>query len=279
MTDIVAAFHLAVSLILHMDRSLLDIIGLSLAISLTAVAAAAVLGLPLGAAVALGAFPGRQSVVLLLNSAMGLPPVVVGLLLYLVLSRSGPLGSLGLLFTPTAMVVAQTVLVLPIIAALTRQVVETLWEEYAEQLRSLGCSRRRAVPTLLWDARYSLATVILAGFGRASAEVGAVIIVEALLTAFFLIVILGATDDRAPKGFGPLAIGLSLTLIHLVSIPISNTSVNPARSTGVAFFNGHDAPAQLWVFWLAPLLGGLIGGVIYPLLFEGGKLAAAKTAR
>jgi len=120
------------------------------------------------------------------------------------------------------------------------------------------------------------------GYGAHSPShysLGAVIIVEALLTAFFLIVILGATDDRAPKGFGPLAIGLSLTLIHLVSIPISNTSVNPARSTGVAFFNGHDAPAQLWVFWLAPLLGGLIGGVIYPLLFEGGKLAAAKTAR
>lgn len=109
------------------------------------------------------------------------------------------------------------------------------------------------------------------GYGEHSPahySMGAVIIAEALLTAFFLIVVLGATDDRAPKGFGPLAIGLSLTHIHLVSIPISNTSVNPARSTGVAFFNGDGAAGQLWVFWLAPLFGGLIGGLLYPLLFE-----------
>ncbi|HKI40632.1 MAG TPA: aquaporin Z [Mycobacterium sp.] len=120
------------------------------------------------------------------------------------------------------------------------------------------------------------------GYGEHSPShysLGTVIIAEVLLTAFFLIVVLGATDDRAPKGFGPLAIGLSLTLIHLVSIPISNTSVNPARSTGVAFFNGDGAPAQLWVFWLAPLVGGLIGGLVYPLLFEGGKLAPNKRAR
>ncbi|GAB20192.1 aquaporin Z [Gordonia effusa NBRC 100432] len=106
----------------------------------------------------------------------------------------------------------------------------------------------------------------------------AVLLAEALLTAFFLIVILGATDGRAPKGFGPLAIGLSLTLIHLISIPISNTSVNPARSTAVAFFNGDGAPGQLWAFWVAPLVGGLIGGLLYPLLFENGKFALGKTA-
>jgi aquaporin Z len=118
------------------------------------------------------------------------------------------------------------------------------------------------------------------GYGAHSPShytLGAVIIAEVLLTTFFLIVVLGATDDRAPKGFGPLAIGLSLTLIHLVSIPISNTSVNPARSTGVAFFNGDGAPGQLWVFWLAPLIGGLIGGLIYPLLFERGKSAHEET--
>jgi aquaporin Z len=117
------------------------------------------------------------------------------------------------------------------------------------------------------------------GYGAHSPShysLGAVIIAEVLLTAFFLIVILGATDDRAPAGFGPLAIGLSLTLIHLISIPISNTSVNPARSTGVAFFNGDGAPGQLWVFWLAPLVGGLIGGLLYPLLFERGKSAVDK---
>jgi aquaporin Z len=119
------------------------------------------------------------------------------------------------------------------------------------------------------------------GYGEHSPShysLGAVIIAEVLLTAFFLIVVLGATDDRAPKGFAPLAIGLSLTLIHLISIPISNTSVNPARSTGVAFFNGDGAPGQLWVFWLAPLIGGLIGGLIYPLLFESGKSTSGETA-
>lgn len=119
------------------------------------------------------------------------------------------------------------------------------------------------------------------GYGAHSPShysLGAVILAEMLLTAFFLIVVLGATDDRAPKGFGPLAIGLSLTVIHLVSIPISNTSVNPARSTGVAFFNGDGAPGQLWVFWLAPLGGGLIGGLIYPLLFERGRSASSGAA-
>ncbi len=124
-----------------------------------------------------------------------------------------------------------------------------------------------------WSAEGNMAAN---GYGEHSPNgygLGAVILVEVILTAFFLIIILGATDGRAPKGFGPLAIGLSLTLIHLISIPISNTSVNPARSTAVAFFNGNGAPAQLWVFWLAPLLGGLIGGILYPLLFENGKLA------
>ena len=216
MTDIVAAFHLALSLILQLDPSLLDIIGLSLAISLTAVAAAAVLGLPLGAAVALSTFPGRQTVVLLLNSAMGLPPVVVGLLLYLMLSRSGPLGSLGLLFTPTAMMIAQTLLVLPIIAALTRQVVATLWEEYSEQLRSLGCSRRRAVPTLLWDARYSLATVVLAGFGRASAEVGAVIIVGGNIGGFTRTMTTAIVLETS-RGDLPLALAFGMVLILLAT--------------------------------------------------------------
>ncbi|WP_431840630.1 aquaporin Z [Gordonia hongkongensis] len=120
------------------------------------------------------------------------------------------------------------------------------------------------------------------GFGEHSPNnysLTAVLIAEILLTAFFLIVVLGATDGRAPAGFGPLAIGLCLTLIHLISIPISNTSVNPARSTAVAFFNGNGAPGQLWAFWLAPLIGGLIGGLLYPLLFQNGKRAAAEPAR
>ncbi|MGH9631362.1 MAG: ABC transporter permease [Bryobacteraceae bacterium] len=176
-TDFLNAFERALSLIGSLDPVLLDIVRLSLAVSLSAVAAASLLALPVGAAVALWNFPGRGAVLVLLNSFMGLPPVVVGLVVYLLLSRAGPLGSLGLLFTPSAMVIAQTVLVLPIIAALTRQIVEDLWVEYREQLVSLGVSPTRAIPTLLWDGRFTLLTAVLAGFGRAAAEVGAILIV------------------------------------------------------------------------------------------------------
>ena len=153
------------------------IVGLSLAVTLSAVAIAALIGLPLGAFLGIARFPGRGAAVVAVNALMGLPPVVAGLLVFLLLSRSGPLGGLGWLFTPKAMIVAQTVLVLPIVVALTRQTVEDLWREYAEHLTSLGLVGLRAVPTLLWDARFSLVTALLAGFGRASAEVGAVLIV------------------------------------------------------------------------------------------------------
>ena len=216
MNDLTAAFHLALSLILDVDRALLDIVLLSLQVSLTAVAAGALIGLPMGAAVALVPFRGRQAAVLLLNSAMGLPPVVVGLLLYLLLSRSGPLGAFGLLFTPAAMAVAQTILVLPIIAALTRQVIETLWEEYAEQLCSMGCSRLRAVPTLLWDARYSLATVVLAGFGRAIAEVGAVIIVGGNIGGFTRTMTTAIVLETS-RGDLPMALAFGTVLILLAT--------------------------------------------------------------
>ncbi|HXP96966.1 MAG TPA: ABC transporter permease [Telmatospirillum sp.] len=168
---------LAISLILKGDSSVLTIVGLSLTVSISAVLLATVIGLPIGALVALTRFPGRAAVVLLLNAAMGLPPVVVGLALYLLLSRAGPLGEFGLLFTPTAMVFAQAVLVLPIIAALGRQTVADLWVEYGDLLHSFGNGPLASAPTLLWDARYSLATAVLAGFGRAIAEVGAVMIV------------------------------------------------------------------------------------------------------
>src|SRR5687768_3453660 len=154
------------------DPRLWQIVGLSLAVSLSAVALATLLGMPLGAAVAVGRFRGRKSLIVLLNALMGLPPVVVGLCVYLLLSRAGPLGSLGLLFTPPAMVIAQTILILPIIAALCRQAVEDAWVEYQEQLRSLGVEGTRAALTVLWDIRFSLLTAILAGLGRASAEVG-----------------------------------------------------------------------------------------------------------
>jgi tungstate transport system permease protein len=164
-------------LVAALDLRLWEIVALSLAVSLSAVALATLLGLPLGAAIAVGRFPGRQAAIVVLNALMGLPPVVVGLFIYLLLSRAGPLGELGLLFTPSAMVIAQTVLVLPIIAALARQSVEDAWREYEEQLRSLGVDGLRGALTVLWDIRFSLLTAVLAGLGRASAEVGAVMIV------------------------------------------------------------------------------------------------------
>src|SRR4029453_3124635 len=177
MNDISQAIHTAFALLLHLDAGLMEIVRLSLAVSLTAVALASLIGLPLGAAVALFRFPGRRAFAVLLSALMGLPPVVVGLIVYLLLSRSGPFGVLGLLFTPLAMIVAQTVLIAPIVAALARQVVEDLWVEYGEELRSLGATPGGSIWTLLWDGRFSLITTVLAGFGRASAEVGAAMIV------------------------------------------------------------------------------------------------------
>lgn len=170
-------FVTALSLIASGDPDLMAIIGLSLRVTLTAVLLACAVGMPAGAALALARFPGRAALIVGFNALMGLPPVLAGLLIYLLLSRSGPLGGLDLLFTPGAMVIAQGVLILPIVVSLTRSVIEDLWVEYEEQLRSLGSSRIRAIPTLLWDGRFSLLTGVLAGFGRASAEVGAVLIV------------------------------------------------------------------------------------------------------
>jgi tungstate transport system permease protein len=177
MQDFSQEFGAALGLILSGDRDLWAIVILSLKVSLLAVAIASVIGLPLGAALAVTRFPGRRALIVLVNALMGLPPVVVGLMVYLLLSRSGPLGVLNLLYTPTAMIVAQVVLVTPIIAALTRQTVEMIDAEYADQLRSLGVTRLASVPTLLWDGRVALMTAVLAGFGRAIAEVGAVLIV------------------------------------------------------------------------------------------------------
>ncbi|MCK8517296.1 ABC transporter permease [Methylonatrum kenyense] len=210
-------FAIALELILERDPVLLGIVGLSLQVSLTAVAIAALLGLPLGAAIALFRFPGRGIAVAGLNALMGLPPVVAGLMVYLLLSRAGPLGSWGLLFTPTAMVIAQTLLVLPIIAALSRQVVEDLWEEYREQLQSLGSSRLRAIPTLLWDARFSLVTGVLAGFGRASAEVGAVLIVGGNIDGVTRVMTTAIALETS-RGDLPLALALGIVLLLLVML-------------------------------------------------------------
>src|SRR5262245_21604744 len=161
MDEISRSFGTAGALIAGFDPQLVQIVGLSLRVSLTAVLIACLLGLPLGAAIAVGRFPGRRPLIVLLNALMGLPPVVVGLFVYLMLSRAGPLGEFGILFTPSAMVIAQTILIAPIIAALCRQSVEDAWVEYHEQLRSLGAHGMRAAATLLWDIRFSLLTAVL----------------------------------------------------------------------------------------------------------------------
>jgi len=197
------------------EPRLFTIVLLSLEVSLSAVCIAALLGLPLGAAIAVGRFPGRKTIVVLLNAFMGLPPVVVGLLIYLLLSRAGPLGSMGLLFTPPAMVIAQAVLILPIIAALSRQAIEDAWREYEEQLRSLGARRAGAALTLLWDTRFSLLTAVLAGFGRAAAEVGAVMIVGGNIDGVTRVMTTAIALETS-KGDLPLALGLGFVLIAIV---------------------------------------------------------------
>jgi tungstate transport system permease protein len=215
MNTVSESLGLAAGLVTHFDAQLVDIVLLSLRVSLTATFFAACLGLPIGAAIAVGRFPGRPPLIVVLNALMGLPPVVVGLLVYLLLSRAGPLGSLGLLFTPGAMIVAQTILIAPIIAALTRQVVADAWVEYREQLTSLGAGTYRAAMTLLWDTRYSLATVLLAGFGRAIAEVGAVMIVGGNIAGVTRVMTTTIALETS-KGDLPLALALGLVLIALV---------------------------------------------------------------
>ncbi len=205
----------AFDLFLTGDATLLAIVSLSLMVSLSAVLIAAIVGLPLGAGLALTRFPGRDGIVVVLNAMMGMPPVVVGLLVYLLLSRSGPLGPAGLLFTPTAMIVAQAVLVTPIVAALARQTISDLWTEYRDELTAMDISPARRVATLLWDARFSLVTTLLAGFGRASAEVGAVMIVGGNIDGFTR-TITTAIALETSKGDLPLAVSLGLALIGIV---------------------------------------------------------------
>lgn len=211
MTETISAWHLIAS----GDATLFAIVRLSLTVSLLAVAIAMVIGLPLGALLALTRFPGRSAIVVLLNGFMGLPPVVVGLTVYLLLSRSGPLGDLGLLFTPAAMVIAQSLLVLPIIAALTRQTVEDLWHEYREELSAMGVGPAGRIATLLWDSRFSLITALLAGFGRAAAEVGTVMIVGGNIDGFTRTMTTTIALETS-KGNLPLAMGLGLVLISLI---------------------------------------------------------------
>ena len=218
----------AFGMILTGDRDLLEIIALSLQVTLSAVAIACLIGLPLGAVVGAFRIPGRTGITIALNALMGLPPVVVGLVVYLMLSASGPLGVLGLLYTPAAMIIAQTILVAPIIAALTRQVIEDLYREYAEQFASLGVGRRDRVAALLWDARYSLLTVALAGFGRAVAEVGAVMIVGGNINHATRVM---TTAIALETSKGNLELALALGAVLLVIALVVNGSVMALRAS------------------------------------------------
>lgn len=228
MQDFGQAFVLAFQLMVSADADLLEIISLSLMVSLTALTVSCLIGLPIGAAVGMSRFRGRGAVMILLNALMGLPPVVVGLCVYLMLSRAGPMGSFGLLYTPTAMIIAQTILVAPIIAALSRQVIEDLHNEYSEQFRSLCVPAQTAVGALLWDARYSLLTVALAGFGRAIAEVGAVIIVGGNIAHLTRVM---TTAIALETSKGDLALALALGMVLLTIALIVNAGVMALRLT------------------------------------------------
>ena len=217
MLEIFASLKAAWALVGGADPALGRVVALSLELSLAAALLGAAIGLPLGALVAVGRFPGRRAVIVALNALLGLPSVVVGLLVYLMLSRAGPLGSWGLLFTPTAIVIAQSLLVAPIVAALARQTCEDAWRDYEEQLTSLGVSRTRAVPTLLWDTRYSLLTTVLAGFGRAASEVGAVMIVGGNIDGVTRVMTTAIALETS-KGDLPLALALGFVLILVVLV-------------------------------------------------------------
>lgn len=215
MDDFRVAFVTALDLLVRGDQELLGIVRLSLWVSLCAVGCATLVALPLGAAVAVWRSPGATLCAVALNTLMGLPPVVVGLTVYLLLSRAGFFGELGLLFTPTAMIIAQSLLVMPVIAALTRQSIADLYDEYAEQLHSFGVRPRRAIWTLLWDGRWSVLTGILAGFGRASAEVGAVLIVGGNIRRATRVMTTTIALETS-KGNLALALALGLLLLGLV---------------------------------------------------------------
>ncbi|MCV6598130.1 MAG: ABC transporter permease [Mangrovicoccus sp.] len=208
------ALAAALSLIASAEPDLIAIVALSLRVTLTAVCLACVIGFPMGAMIGAFRFPGRRAAALLLNSLMGLPPVVVGLLVYLMLSASGPLGVLGLLYTPTAMIIAQTILVTPIVAALTKQITEDLQREYADQFASLGVGPLDRVWALLWDARFALITVALAGFGRAVAEVGAVMIVGGNINHVTRVMTTSIALETS-KGNLQLALALGIILLGL----------------------------------------------------------------
>ncbi len=228
MSDVAEAFGLAVTLVITANPDLIEIVGLSLYISLIALVAASIIGLPLGAALAVSRFPGQGVVTILLSALMGLPPVVVGLCVYLMLSNSGPLGWMQLLYTPTAMIIAQCILITPIIASLTRQIITDLHLEYRDQFRSMNVPWHTASGAMIWDARFSLLTVALAGFGRAIAEVGAVIIVGGNIDHLTRVMTTAIALETAK---GDLALALALGIVLLVIAIGVNAAVISLRST------------------------------------------------
>lgn len=232
MQDFSAAFGLAFQLVGSLDPDLMEIIALSLQVSLTALAISCVIGLSLGAIIGMTRFRGRSSTIVLLNALMGLPPVVVGLLVYLMLSRAGPLGWMSLLYTPTAMIIAQSILITPIIAALSRQVIEDLNTEYAEQFRSMCVPPHAAASALLWDARFSLLTVALAGFGRAVAEVGAVIIVGGNIDHLTRVM---TTAIALETSKGDLALALALGMVLLAIALAINAAAMGVKLTAARY--------------------------------------------
>jgi tungstate transport system permease protein len=227
MQDFAEAFRLAFGLVAAMDADLVEIIGLSLRVSLTAVFIAAVLGMPLGALLATVRFPGRSAAVIVVNALMGLPPVVVGLLVYMALSNAGPLGFLQFLYTPAAMIIAQSILITPIVAALTRQIIEQMNFEYAEQFASLSVPWHTRIVTLISDAKYPLLTVLLAGFGRAIAEVGAVIIVGGNIAHLTRVM---TTAIALETSKGDLALALALGIVLLAIALVVNAAVMSLRA-------------------------------------------------
>jgi|TARA_Y100000994_G_scaffold247693_1_gene253619 tungstate transport system permease protein len=235
MQEFISAIAEAIRLVATLDADLFEIVGLSMRVSLTAVAVACLIGLPVGASLAIAQFPGRHFLIVTISALMGLPPVVVGLIIYLFLSNTGPLGWLELLYSPSAMIIAQTILVAPIVAALSRQVIEDLNAEYAEQFRSLSVSLKTAIITLLWDARHSLATVALAGFGRAIAEVGAVIIVGGNIDHLTRVM---TTAIALETSKGNLDLALALGLILIVIALAVNASVTILRGASADHGNG-----------------------------------------
>jgi len=220
------AFAAAFGLIVGLDADLVEIVGLSLAVTLSATVLACLIGFPLGALLAVGRFPLRGALTVLVNALMGLPPVVVGLVVYLMLSRAGPMGALGLLYTPTAMIIAQTILVTPIIAALTRQIVADLDAEYHETLRSMGAGAGARMATLLWDGRLALMTAALAGMGRALAEVGAVMIVGGNIDHVTRVM---TTAIALETSRGELALALGLGIVLMILSLALNALVMGAR--------------------------------------------------